>query len=144
MNLERVAERLRQEEGRRTTVYRDSRGYWTVGDGICVDARVRGAGLTGAMCDALTRLSLADRAAELGRRIPFWGTLPCRAQDALLDMSFNLGVDGLMGFRRMLKALEAGDYATAGRECRSPRWIAQVGAARVEAIAEDLEGSTTT
>lgn len=144
MNLDRVAARLRQEEGRRTTVYKDSRGYWTVGDGICVDARVRGAGLTSAMCDALMSLSLADRAAELARRIPFWAQLNDARQDALLDMSFNLGVDGLMGFHEMLKALQAGDYARAGRECRAKRWIAQVGAARVEAIARDIEGSTTT
>lgn len=143
--LEATAARLRIEEGRRTAVYRDGRGYWTVGDGICVDGRVKGAGLTQVMCDALTRLKLEDVDAELRRRLPYWPALAPEARVALRDMAFNLGVNGLLhGFPRMMGALARGERLVAGRECRnSPKWVEDVGAARVESVAQLLEGSTT-
>lgn len=143
--LEATAARLKVEEGRRTTVYRDGRGYWTVGDGICVDGRVKGAGLTQDMCDALTKIKLEELTTELSHRLPFWPALAPEVRVALRDMAFNLGVGGLItGFPRLMAAVARGERSAAGAACRnSPKWVTEVGPARVESLAKLFEGSAT-
>jgi lysozyme len=49
-------------------------------------------------------------------------------QDVLADMAFNLGVGGLMDFRRMLAAARAGAYDLAAAEMLASDWASQVGA----------------
>jgi lysozyme len=50
----------------------------------------------------------------------------------LVEMIFNMGVKGLMSFRRMLAALGRADYQEAAREMLNSRWAEQVGARAVE------------
>jgi len=45
----------------------------------------------------------------------------------LLDMAYNMGVDGLFKFKNMFKALENLDYALASREMKDSSWYLQVG-----------------
>jgi len=42
-------------------------------------------------------------------------------------MSFNMGVDGLAGFRKTLALVQAGDYAGAAQEMLRSDWVLQVG-----------------
>jgi len=41
-------------------------------------------------------------------------------------MAFNLGVDGLLSFRRMILAVDRGNYDQAAREMLNSKWTAQV------------------
>lgn len=45
----------------------------------------------------------------------------------LLDMGFNMGVDGLLKFKNMFKSLEDADYASASRHMKDSAWYIQVG-----------------
>lgn len=49
-------------------------------------------------------------------RIPWIDNLDEVRREVLINLCFNVGVDGLLGFVRMLKALSTGDLETAGRE----------------------------
>jgi GH24 family phage-related lysozyme (muramidase) len=42
---------------------------------------------------------------------------PLAAKRALLDMAYNLGIDGLLKFRKLKAAVEAGDWPTAAAQC---------------------------
>ena len=42
-------------------------------------------------------------------------------------MAYNLGVDGLLKFKKMWKALEKQDYQTAAEEMKDSKWYHQVG-----------------
>jgi GH24 family phage-related lysozyme (muramidase) len=70
---------------------------------------------------AIQDLLSADIAyVEAGVRSKFTGydDYPEPAQDALLDMAFNLGVDGLAGhFPRLRAAAEVRDWATCAAQC---------------------------
>ena len=44
----------------------------------------------------------------------------------LANMAFNLGVDGLLGFRRMILAVDRGHYDQAAREMLNSKWARQV------------------
>ena len=47
-------------------------------------------------------------------------------QAALLDMAFNLGIEGLLGFERTLSYLKAEQYDMAAQEILASRWVDQV------------------
>ena len=51
---------------------------------------------------------------------------PEAVQSVLVDMSYNLGVHGLMKFHKMLDAMQNGDYDTAADEIDSSKWADEV------------------
>lgn len=53
--------------------------------------------------------------------------LPEGVQFALINMAFNLGVWKLLGFKKMIAALEAHDFAQAAIEALDSKWSTQVG-----------------
>ena len=48
-------------------------------------------------------------------------------QKVLIDMRLNLGMAGLLGFRRINTALAGQDYEVAAREMQDSQWYHQVG-----------------
>ena len=64
---------------------------------------------------------------DLDRNAPWWAEIPDPQQRALVNMCFNLGWPRLQSFRRMLAALEGGDYARAADEALDSKWAGQVG-----------------
>lgn len=57
----------------------------------------------------------------------FNASLNVARQLAVLDMIFNLGLRGLLGFKKMVKALQVQDYARATHEMLDSKWAGQVG-----------------
>jgi lysozyme len=75
---------------------------------------------------------------QLRRRLPsFRDFTPCR-QAVLVNMAFNLGVNGLLNFKNMLKALENEDFAEASAQLLNSRYAVQVGN-RANELAEQLQ-----
>ncbi len=62
---------------------------------------------------------------ELDERLPWWRTLDEARQGVLLNMSYQLGIEGLLGFVKTLKMMEAGDYDGAARGMLLSKWSAQ-------------------
>lgn len=52
---------------------------------------------------------------------------PEGVQAALINMCFNLGLPRLLGFKRMIAALEAKNYTLAAKEALNSKWATQVG-----------------
>ena len=103
-----VAERIRVEEGFRGAPYEDTRGNSTIGYGTKLP-------ITKAEGAWLLETRLADTHARLAKAWePYEGQNPAR-QHALLDMAYELGVEGLLGFHDMLAALEREDWAARER-----------------------------
>ncbi len=67
--------------------------------------------------EALVEADVVSFEAQLRRTLPRWDSYPETVQEALFDMAFNLGLGGLMKFPTMLKAVDAGDWATAAAQC---------------------------
>jgi lysozyme len=106
--------------------YQDSEGYWTIGAGILIDKR-RGGGITREESRYLLRNRVARTMASLSERLPWWSELSPNRQRALVNMAFNLGLDGLLEFKRFLAALQARRWADAVAEMKDSRWARQVG-----------------
>lgn len=52
---------------------------------------------------------------------------PQNVKNALINMCYNLGLSRLLGFKRMIAALEREDYTNAAKEALDSKWARQVG-----------------
>jgi len=121
---------LRDEEGYRKTPYRDSLGKLTIGIGYNLDA-----GMPGDEALVLARYRCWKLSAALAREWPWYAGLNAPRQAALIAMAYQMGLDGLRGFKEMLAALATGAHETAAREALDSKWAAQT-PARAQRTAE--------
>lgn len=121
------------EEGIRLHPYQDSEGYWTIGVGHLIDNR-RGGALPFGVCsfpipEQMAMQILLDDIHKvhtpLARDLEYWDDLGKIRQVCLISMAFQLGLDGLYKFKKMLSAVEFGHYATAADEMLDSRWAIQ-------------------
>ncbi len=111
---------IAEEEGREACVYRDSRGYYTIGIGCLVDKSQIGAGLCDQAIDVQFEHDSA-RARGIAERFPHFAELNEVRQAVLISMAFQLGTKPLY-WPNFMAALEARDYAKAAAEGRDSDW----------------------
>lgn len=125
---------LKRHEGLRLHAYQDHLGFWTIGYGRLIDER-RGGGISEAEAELLLRNDVKRVQADIERRLPWVRGLSDARQQALCNMGFQLGVSGLLGFRRMLDALKRGRFHLASQEALNSRWARQT-PSRAEEVAD--------
>jgi len=125
MSVDRAAmtRQLRLHEGERLKPYRCTAGKLTIGVGRNLEDR----GITAQESAMLLANDIAREEAELMRALPWVGQLDEVRQRVLLDMSFNLGLAGLLGFKNTLAAIRAGDYQRGATMMLDSKWARQVG-----------------
>ena len=123
MRDRRLIDMLVLHEGKRHHVYECSSGKLTIG----VGRNLEDLGLTDGEIDFLLRNDLMRVQGELAMNVPCFLKLSDVRRDVLMDMCFNLGISRLMQFKKMLTALEIGDYIEAAAEMLDSRWARQVG-----------------
>jgi len=135
MNTQQLIEDVKRHEGWSPTVYEDTEGYWTIGYGFLVDPAKRGAGLSEAEGEFILHNRLQERIVRLESDLDFFEHLSDARQRALVNMSYQLGVEGLYSFENMLTALAEGDCDRAADEALDSRWAEQT-PNRAEEIAD--------
>lgn len=123
--MSNIARQLRGDEGERACVYKDSLGYWTIGVGRLVDSSKKGAGLRPDEIEYLLANDIEDRVRELSVRLPWFLHLDEARQGVLINMSFQLGMDGLLNFKATLAAVQVGNYAQASVLMLQSKWAHQ-------------------
>jgi lysozyme len=116
---------LSQHEGRVAHAYQDSLGYWTIGVGHLIDKR-KGGKLPDEIIDMLLDYDMRAHWLELLKALPWIERLDDVRQGVLLDMAFNLGVDGLLAFKSTLRLVERGEYKLASKAMLVSLWARQV------------------
>ena len=128
-----LADLLRRHEGIRYLPYQDSRGNWTVGVGHLMTRP-----LSKRAVDVILEDDIADHLTDLRAALPWFDHLDPPRQLVLADMAFNLGVPGLLKWKRWLKVVEDGDYPRAAAWLRKTLYAKQV-KTRAEDLAKLLE-----
>lgn len=134
MNYEKVAEKIKKFEGYRAFPYLDDTGNVTVGYGH--NLSTNGIGHDIALILLKQDIEFAEEMVR--EKIPFYKKLNEARQFVLIDMCFNMGFYKLKGFKKMLAALEAGDYKTAAKEMLDSVWARQV-KSRAKKLAQIME-----
>ena len=132
-----LARQLKSDEGVRSCVYRDSEGLWTIGIGRLVDKRKKGAGLRPDEITYLFNNDVDNRIDQLTRRLPWFQSLDDARKGVLLNMSFQMGVDGLLEFERTLALVRDGKYDLAAHAMLQSLWAQQT-PARAQRMAEQM------
>lgn len=121
---EDLEDQLTRHEGWRSSAYKDHLGFLTIGYGRLIDAR-RGGGLSEGEGRMLLRNDIARVIAELSSRLPWFQFLPPRKKQALANMAYQLGINGVLNFKRMIQALQGRHWATAECEALDSLWARQ-------------------
>lgn len=124
MNVEALSHELEHDEGLRLKLYQDIFGNWTIG----VGRNLSGRGISRDEALYLLKNDIVGTLDELDRHLPWWRTLDEVRQRALANMCFNLGIERLLGFKKFLAALKAGNYGIAADEMAHSKWDGEVGA----------------
>ena len=125
----RLRRLLTIDEGLRFDVYLDSQGNPTVGYGhlvVASDELQLGDTISPARAEAFFQMDIAEVEDELVQQSWFIPLDDVR-QTALADMTFNIGITKEDQFVKMIAALQAQDYSTAGDEMLDSLWARQVG-----------------
>jgi len=110
-----------QDEGFRSKPYHCTEGYLTVGHGINLDA-----GITEEESRLIVEHRLHEISVRLRQNIESFDGFPDEIKNVLCNMAYNLGVTGLLKFKRMIAALELGMYSEAADEMLDSKWARQV------------------
>lgn len=131
-----LREQIKRDEGRRLDPYVDCcgkswrvcacavKGHLTIGYGRNLDAF----GITPEEAELLLDHDEARKLAAVREALP-WAESELSAPRfaVLVNMAFNMGIGGLLAFKKMLAAVRAGDFPRAATEMLDSKWAAQVG-----------------
>ena len=115
---------LERDEGFRAKPYKCTAGFNTVGIGRNLDAR----GITREEALFLAKNDVELCKAQLDKHLPWWRMLDEVRQRVLINMAFNLGINGLLGFKNTLAAVKAKNWQAASQGMLGSKWADQVGA----------------
>lgn len=134
--IERLEQQLRRDEGEKLHAYQDHLGFWTIGVGRLIDERRQG-GITKEESAFLLNNDIQRKEKELLERAPWVNNLDPVRKGALLNMAFQLGVSGLLGFNTTMRLIREGKFEEAARQALTSRWAQQT-PARAHRIAEQI------
>lgn len=134
---EKLRDQLIRDEGYKPSAYTDSLGYTTVGVGHLIDAR-KGGRLPDSIIQDLLDYDIRDTIGKLFVALPWISQLSTVRQSVLVNMAFNMGVDGLLEFKHMLEALQAGNYYESANQMLNSKWATQVGS-RATRLAQQMQ-----
>ena len=115
---------LLREEGAESCAYQDSLGFWTIGVGRLIDSR-KGGGLSNEEIDFLLENDIKTKTREVLLALPWMPRLSDPRQAVLIGMAFQMGIGGLLKFKRMLSAVEDGQYFEAAAQMLESKWAQQ-------------------
>ena len=123
-----LVENIKIHEGFRDRIYKDSLGKATIGYGFLVaalspDELALNNGKAEPMSREVAEKILNLKVSKLKKRVfqclPWLQSKPQNVQDTLIEMAYQLGLAGLMGFRHTLGCIETGNYAQAAKNLRA-------------------------
>jgi lysozyme len=125
-----IMEQLIMHEGLKLRPYKCSAGKLTIGIGRNIEDR----GITKEEAIYLAKNDI--QGVEQALALNHWyATLDPIRQKVIIDMAFNMGINGLLKFKKMILAIERRDFVKAADEMLDSLWAEQVGV-RAKRLAE--------
>lgn len=119
-----LEQQLRRDEGEKLYAYRDHLGYLTIGVGRLIDKR-KGGGISKEESAILLANDIRRKTSELVERLPWVKQLSPARRGVLINMAFQMGVDGLLGFKNTLQMIKERRYEEASRAMLNSLWAQQ-------------------
>lgn len=118
-NLENKATQLlSDDEGFRSKMYKCPRGFNTIGYGFNLDTNE----LPEVIAKLWLRYLIEQLSLELNSKLSFFKNLDDARKYVLINMAYQMGVNGLLGFKKFLSFLEQNKYKEAVSELEDSQW----------------------
>jgi lysozyme len=138
-----LLQQLKRHEGFRTRVYQCTGGFDTIGYGYNLNAnplkltnyeivKFRKEGIDDRVAEWLLLRMIDQCTGQLIKSLAWFESLDDVRQAVLINMCFNLGLKGLLGFKNTLAMVRAGDYESAAQAMLKSKWAGQVHGRAVE------------
>ncbi|QDP52042.1 MAG: putative endolysin [Prokaryotic dsDNA virus sp.] len=121
MITEELIQAVKESEGFRSRVYKCTEGFDTIGYGFAI----KDLELDEEICEMILQTKLNKMCAYANRKMPFLMTMPVEIQDVVLEMCYQIGVDGVTKFKKTLALLKREEFAEAAVEMLDSKWAKQ-------------------
>jgi lysozyme len=144
LNVDRICEQLKVDEGVKYELYNDHLGYLTGGIGHLIRSEEPeshfppGTKISEERVNEWFREDLDIAIGECRALYSEWNDFPAEVQEILVNMMFNMGRTRLSKFKKMNAHLSKGEWSLAAVEGRDSRWYRQV-TNRAERLMSRLE-----
>jgi lysozyme len=118
-----IYDQLRRDEGLQLFPYLDTVGKTTIGIGRNLTDK----GITAEEAEMLLGNDVEAIQNALGAKLPWFRGLSDARQGALINIGFNVGVVGLLGFTKTLDFMSQSNWDAAADEILNSKWASQVG-----------------
>ena len=148
MNIEKLREELKVDEGVKYEIYLDHLGLPTCGIGHLIQSTDPEHGLeVGTKVDEERVNELFDQDVEVTTnecRLLYnnFDDLPEEVQRIIANMMFNMGRPRLSRFHKMKQAVDSGDWSEAAVQMKDSRWYNQV-TNRAQRLVDRMQNVTT-
>jgi len=132
MNIDKLKEELKIDEGVKYEIYRDHLGFPTFGIGhLIVDTDIEYGQPVGTKVteDRVNECFISDTSSVLKDCEALFSSyydLPEEVQLIIANMMFNMGKPRMSGFKKFIAAIENGDWSKAAKEMIDSKWYRQV------------------
>ena len=135
---DKLVEQLKRNEGYRAQCYKCTAGHNTIGYGYNLDAnplhlsslelnQALRHGMPEHEAERLLVLMINNIVRDIHNALPWWSKVNGERQDVLINMAYNMGVNGVLEFKQTLKHIMNGNYVLAADEMLDSQWANQVG-----------------
>ena len=108
---------IREDEGFESKPYQDHLGNWTFGIGFTF--------ITEEESVAVLKIRLSAILASLNAQLHWYADLPIEVKNIMLNMAYQLGVSGLLGFTKTMVLLKNERWVAAADEMLDSKWARQ-------------------
>jgi len=116
--MKELIKNIKESEGFCGMPYDDTLGFATIGYGTKLP-------LSEEESQVILEMRLKEKIKELEKKEPFVNKLTLNAQSVISEMSYQMGVNGVLKFKKMWKHLKNFDYVSASEEMLDSRWAIQ-------------------
>lgn len=132
--MEELRKRIKKAEELRLKPYRDTEGHLSIGYGRCLDIK----GISKEEAEMMFETDLFH-ASDQYVKLPWSMTqnLNVSRRRVIVEMIFNMGLGGVLGFKKMWAAIRVKDFNKAAHEIMDSRYAKQV-RSRAERLADEM------
>lgn len=131
---EELLDSIKQNEGYRSKVYKDTLGFDTIGYGFAI----KDLELDEKICEDILVQKLVKLIKRCHDRFQWLDAQPQEIKEIIYEMCYQLGVTGVSKFKKTLKYIEQNNYEAASVEMLDSRWAVQT-PARANLLSEKMK-----
>lgn len=128
---------LKNHEGFKPYAYKDTLGYLTIGYGRCIDEKIK-RGISKEEAEFLLKNDVLHTESILND-FYFFKKLDKIRKDVIIELVFNLGLDGFLKFEKTIEFIKNKQLEMAGNELLNSIWAKQVKEKRANNISYRLK-----